>query len=78
MSRVDKPRISKIVAPRQELGNVGTTVVHRIVAGELTSRWFTYQQIAVLKTSIALYHACTDYFHGSLPTNCVFVVSEIE
>jgi hypothetical protein len=55
----------------------GGVVVHRLKCADLVSDWFRYQQIARLKTSFGLYHACTDYFNGSLPTNVVFVVSEI-
>lgn len=69
--------VVSVDSPRHEISNVGTTLVHRIVTPKLTSPWFTYQQIAVLKTPTGLLHAATDYYHGSLPTNSVFVISDL-
>jgi len=75
--KTDRPNLKQTAQPFQDFGNVGDTVVHRIVAGKLVSAWFTYQQIAVLKTTTGVYHAATDYYHRSLPTNCVFTIQEI-
>ena len=78
VKKTERPNVKQINQPRHDFSNVGATVVHRIIAGSLTSRWFTYEQIVTLKTPTAVYRAATDHYHGSLPTNCVFVISEIK
>lgn len=79
VKKTDKPTLPKSDTPRHEYHNTGGgATLHRIVAGPLISNWFTYQQIATLKTSSGVLHACTDYFHGSLPTNAVFTIQEIK
>lgn len=49
--------------------------LHRIIADGITGQWYTYQQVAVLKTPNGTYNAATDYYHGSLPTNQVFTTN---
>lgn len=79
MKKTDRPTTARTETARHEYHNAGGgATLHRIVAGSLTSNWFTYQQIATLKTPSGVLHACTDYFHGSLPTNAVFTISEIK
>jgi hypothetical protein len=73
MKKTERPTAAP-AAPRHEYHSDG---LHRIVAGALSSDWFRYQQVAVLKTPTSVLHACTDYYHGSLPTNAVFTIQEI-
>jgi hypothetical protein len=65
------------ITVHHEYAQQNGVVVHRIVADKLAGQWHAYQQIATLKTPTGVLYACTDYFHGSLPTNAVFVISEI-
>ena len=72
---ITRPSVPTTVAPVHEYSRWG---LHRIVCGDLVGQWYGYQQIATLKTPTVLLHACTDYHHGSLPTNAVFTVQEVK
>lgn len=79
MKKTERPTTATTDAPHHEYHNAGGgATLHRIVAGALSGQWVTYQQVATLKTASGVLHACTDYFHGSLPTNAVFTIQEIK
>lgn len=76
--KTNGPQLQTLSIPRHEQSGIPSKIVmHRIVLDDLVGAWHTYQQVATLKTPTGVLHACTDYFHGSLPTNCVFRVAEI-
>lgn len=60
--------------PRHDVNEHGR---HRIVFGEMVSQWFGHQQVATLKVGPTVYHAATDYFHGSLPSG-VFTTRSVK
>jgi hypothetical protein len=77
MKKTPKDKAPKIVRriPVHEFSRDGS--FHRVSLEDLLGQWFTYRQIAVLKTATSTYYAATDYYHGALPTNEVFVTQVV-
>lgn len=77
-------RVNQTAAPkagtaiaRIEVDDTAKGFWHRIVHGDSTGQWSGYMGIATLKVGDTVYIACTDYYHGSLPTNVVFKAQTI-
>ena len=63
--------------PAIEISDNRDGFAHRIVCGGVAGQWAPYTGIATLKVGEMIYHAATDYYHGTLPTNKVFTVREV-